>query len=92
MKATANLRAQAHSEKHLSEHTCCRSQVAFSHRAHFQHVQMSPGDINEQILSGISHYHLYHTPRLGTGLVPDGTTSHISLLGSILENSSDGEE
>jgi hypothetical protein len=53
---------------------------------------MSPGDINEQILSGISHYHLYHTPRLGTGLVPDGTTSHISLLGSILENSSDGEE
>lgn len=34
----------------------------------------------------------YHGPRLGTGLVPDGTVSHISLLCSISEISSSGEE
>lgn len=34
----------------------------------------------------------YHGPRLGTGLVPDGTISHISRLCSISEISSSGEE
>lgn len=56
--------AQAHSEKHLSEHIHCPSQVIVSHRAHFQQVQMSPGDINEQILSRASHYHFVSRPQV----------------------------
>lgn len=91
MQATAHLMAQAHSEKRLSEHIHCPSQVIVSHRAHFQQVQMSPGDINEQILSRASHYHFVSRPQV-RHWSSARWDSHISLLCSISEISSSGEE